>query len=339
MRLRLAAAVVAVAAAAFPAAASGEDGQRWSGHRFTVETRNLFVGFDVGAAMTGAVPPPLAWAALVASDPAGRAESWADEIAAERPDVVGLQEAVLVRTGPILDPAPAQTVAFDFLDLLLDALAARGLDYVPAAVVENLDAELPVFAPPTLLFDGRVTDRDVILVRADRQTGIPKTVESSSGNFATMLPPVSGITVERGWTAVDVKLHGRTVRVVNTHLEAFSQLVAAAQAVELVTGVAAGPGPTVLLGDFNAEPGEPAYGVLAAAGYADVWPAVGVGPGLTCCHDDLTPAIPFDERIDLVLTRGAITPLSARVIGDSPAASFPFFPSDHAGVVATLELD
>lgn len=339
MRLRLVAAAIAVVAAAFPAAASAEGGQQWSGHRITVETRNLFVGFDVGGVLAGAVPPPLAWTTLVASDPAGRAESWAAEIAAERPDVVGLQEVVLVRTGPILDPAPAQTVAYDFLDLLLDALAARGLDYVPAAVVENLDAELPVFAPPALVFDGRVTDRDVILVRADRQTGIVKTVASSSGNFTTMLPPVSGITVKRGWTAVDVKLHGRTVRVVNTHLEAFSQLVAAGQAVELLAGAAGGPGPTILLGDVNAEPGEPAYNVLAGAGYADVWPAVGTGPGLTCCHDDLTPAIPYDERIDLVFARGGITPLSARVIGDAPAGSFPFFPSDHAGVVATLELD
>jgi len=77
---------------------------------------------------------------------------------------------------------------------------------------------------------------------------------------------------------------------------------------------------------------------LAEAGYVDVWASVGSGPGRTCCHDDLTTAIPYDERIDLVLIRGGITPLSAHVIGDVPGSSFPFFPSDHAGVVATLAL-
>jgi hypothetical protein len=74
--------------------------------------------------------------------------------------------------------------------------------------------------------------------------------------------------------------------------------------------------------------------------FDDVWSAVGQGPGLTCCHDDLTPAIPYDERIDLVLVRGGISPVSAHVIGDVPAAAgFPFFPSDHAGVVATVEIN
>ena len=108
--------VVAVAGAG---AAQATDGQQWSGHRITVETRNLFIGFDAGAALIGAITPAQAWTTMLASDPAGRAESWADEIAAARPDVVGLQEAMLFRTGPIANPAPAETVAFDFVDLLV----------------------------------------------------------------------------------------------------------------------------------------------------------------------------------------------------------------------------
>ena len=339
MKGRLTTVALAIVFAATAATAQAGDGQQWSGHRITVESRNLFVGFDAGAALVGAITPAQAWTTLLASDPAGRAESWADEIAAARPDVVGLQEAMLFRTGPILNPAPAQTVAFDFVDLLLDALAARGLSYEAVAMIENLDVEVPVFAPPAFVFDARVTDRDVMLVRSDPQMGILKTSGAAAANFATMVPPVGGVPVERGWTAVDLTLHGRTVRVVNTHLEAFSPLVAAGQALELLAGPAAGPGPTILLGDFNAEPGEPAYAVLAGAGYADVWPAVGAGPGLTCCHDDLTPAIPYDERIDLVFVRGGISPVSADVIGDEAAAGFPFFPSDHAGVVATVEID
>lgn len=337
MRKRLAGLAASLVVVVAAGTAKAEDGQQWSGHRITVETRNLFVGFDAGALLVGAITPPQAWMTLLASDPAARAQAWADEIAAARPDVVGLQEAMLIRTGSFLDPAPATTVAFDFVELLLDALAERGLTYAAAATIENLDAEAPVFLLPAP-FDARVTDRDVLLVRAGRRTGNLKVLGTAAGNFLTMVPPVSGFVVKRGWTAADVKLHGRTVRIVNTHLEAFSPLVAAGQALELLAGVAGAPGPTILLGDFNAEPGDPAYGVLAAAGYVDVWTLVGEGPGLTCCHDDLTTSIPYDERIDLVLVRGGITPLSAHVIGDVPGTSFPFFPSDHAGVVATLEL-
>lgn len=337
MRKQLAGLAVVLVAAVAVGAANAEDGQQWSGHRITVETRNLFVGFDAGALLLGAITPAQAWTTLVASDPEGRAQSWADEIAAARPDVVGLQEATLIRTGPFLDPAPATTVAFDFVALLLDALAERGLTYAAVATIENLDAEAPVFLPPAP-FDARVTDRDVLLVRADRQTGNLKVPGTAAGNFQTMVPPVSGFTVKRGWTAADLKLHGRTVRVVNTHLEAFSPLVAAGQALELVAGAAGAPGPTILLGDMNAEAGEPAYNVFAGAGFVDVWPLVGSGAGLTCCHDDLTTSIPYDERIDLVFVKGGITPLSAHVIGDVPGPSFPFFPSDHAGVVATLAL-
>lgn len=337
MSRRFAALAALLAAFAAPAVQAA-DGNQWSGHRITVETRNLFVGFDAGAALTGAISPAEAWATMIASDPAGRAQAWADEIAAARPDVVGLQEVSLFRTGPILDPAPAETVAFDFLTLLLDALAERGLAYEAVAAVENIDVEFPLFAPPGLVVDARVTDRDVTLVRTDRRTGNLKVLGAAAGNFATTIPPFSGVTINRGWTGADVKLHGRTVRIVNTHLEAFSPLVAAGQAIELVAGVAAGPGPTILLGDFNAEAGQLAYNVLAGAGFVDVWPLVGSGPGLTCCHDDLTPAIPYDERIDLIFVKGGITPVSAHVIGNEPGSSFPFFPSDHAGVVATLSL-
>ncbi len=60
-----------------------------------------------------------------------RAAALAAEIEASRPDLIGLQEAVLVRTQAPADGAatPAGTVALDYVQLLLDALAARGLAY------------------------------------------------------------------------------------------------------------------------------------------------------------------------------------------------------------------
>jgi endonuclease/exonuclease/phosphatase family metal-dependent hydrolase len=326
--------MAALAAAGMAQADDG--GKQWSGHRITVETRNLFVGFDAAALTFGAITPAQAWTDVLLSDPEGRAEAWADEIVRTRPDVVGLQEATLYQTGPLLDPAPAATVAFDFVALLVDALAERGLTYVPVATVKNLVAEVPV-GPPFFL-DVRLTDRDVLLVRDDRETGRLKVLGAQSGNYAAALP-AGGLIFKRGWTSVDVELHGRTVRVVNTHLEAFHEGVRAAQASELLAGPGANPGPTILVGDFNSGPPAPTptYALLTSQ-FDDVWPAVGGGAGLTCCHDDLTPAIPYDSRIDLVLAEDGIAPVSAAVIGDVPAASFPYFPSDHAGVVATVEL-
>jgi endonuclease/exonuclease/phosphatase family metal-dependent hydrolase len=332
-RLVLAAAGVA-AALVFAGTARAEGDPR--AHRFTVETRNLFVGFDAGALLSGAITPQQAWSALVLSNPAGRAERWADEIAAAAPDVVGLQEVSLIRTGPLLNPAPATTVAFDFTDLLLDALAARGLKYTAVASVENIDAEAPV--GPPFFFDARVTDLDVLLVRGDGKHGRVKVLDASAANYATALP-FPPFLVKRGWTAADVKHQGRTVRVVNTHLEAFHEGVRLAQAAELLAGPGGNPGPTILLGDFNSGPPAPTptYGLLASA-FTDVWTAIGAGPGLTCCHPDLTPATPFSKRIDLVLVDGGIEPVEAEVIGTAATSSCPFYPSDHAGVVATVRL-
>jgi endonuclease/exonuclease/phosphatase family metal-dependent hydrolase len=336
MTRRLAVAAVAAAVGLVSAGAAAGAGERAASGRLTVETRNLFVGFDAGALLAGAITPAQAWSTLVLSNPAGRAERWADEIAAARPDVVGLQEAALIRTGPLLAAAPAATVAFDFVGLLLNALAARGLDYDAVATIENLDAEAPV--GPPFFFDARVTDRDVLLVRGDRKFGQVKVLDASAGRYAAALPQPPFL-VTRGWTAVDVKHRGRNARVVNTHLEAFHEGVRLAQAAELIAGPAANAGPTIVLGDMNSGPPAPTptYGLLAGA-FTDVWPVAGVGPGLTCCHPDLTPAAPFSKRIDLVLVDAGVAPLSAQVVGAAAAPAFPFYASDHAGVVATVKL-
>jgi hypothetical protein len=74
-----------------------------------------------------------------------RAQALAAEIAANDPDIVGLQEAVLLRTDTPADGAasPAENVLADYLDILLQALEAQGAHYAPVAVVTNADNELP----------------------------------------------------------------------------------------------------------------------------------------------------------------------------------------------------
>src|SRR5262245_1824573 len=165
--------VAAVAALAAPAAQADQPHPFSGDRQVTVMTRNLYLGTDLTPIFAAPSPPALfaavgaAWAQVQANDFPARAEALADEIAAAEPDLVGLQEAMLFRTDvPPDGPAtPAETVAYDFVDLLVAALAQRGLDYAPAASFTGTDAELPAGLPPTK--DVRLTDRVVVLVRDD----------------------------------------------------------------------------------------------------------------------------------------------------------------------------
>jgi endonuclease/exonuclease/phosphatase family metal-dependent hydrolase len=121
--------------------------------------------------------------------------------------------------------------------------------------------------------------------------------------------------------------------------------VQVAQAHELVNGPADTAMPTVIVGDVNASPVDPepsAYGELILAGLADAWIAAGEGNGLTCCQDDglLNATSSLDTRIDVVLLRGDVAARAITVVGASSddRTTSGLWPSDHAGVVATLEV-
>ncbi len=75
-------------------------------------------------------------------------------------------------------PAPAEDQVgvpnatetdYDFLEILLDALAAQDQDYVPVVIGERADVEAPSFTGlgSADARDIRLTMRDVILLRAD----------------------------------------------------------------------------------------------------------------------------------------------------------------------------
>jgi endonuclease/exonuclease/phosphatase family metal-dependent hydrolase len=255
-----------------------------------------------------------------------RAQAIAAEVGARRPEVIGLQEVEVIRTDTPADGSatPAETVLYDYLDILLAALTARGLHYAPAAVVQNSDTELPT----ALGFDVRATDRDVILVRTDLRRADLKWRNPQAANFATnlIIPTLGGpITLLRGWTALDLKIRGKKFRVVNTHLEPFHPGVQVAQAMELLGGAGATSRPTLFMGDFNSRAdmtGSPTYGILRAAGFDDAWSDEHPGdPGLTCCWEAhlLSPVPPFDERIDLVLHRGGFMTISSEIVGENAA--------------------
>jgi endonuclease/exonuclease/phosphatase family metal-dependent hydrolase len=316
-------------------------------------TRNLYLGGDIAPVAAATSLPDLAarvaqlFTTVQATDFPARAKVLAREVRDADPTLIGLQEVSLWRKGPpgVLDgPAtPATTVVYDFLQSLQTELAALGLQYTAVVVQSTVDAE----APSALGFDVRLTQRNAILVKGGIAPADLTLSNVTSGLYATFLniPTVAGpIADRRGWTAVDVTANRRTFRFINTHLDSTVPGIRAAQANELVSGPANTALPVVLVGDLNSGPGEPApsaYTNLLSAGFDDSWTQANRrDPGLTCCHAEnlLNPTPTFTTRLDHVLTYPRLKAIHARLVGVDPANRTPagLWPSDHAGIVATL---
>jgi hypothetical protein len=331
-----------------------------NGPQITVMTRNLYLGGDINrvlAPSNAQTPIPVSvaqtWAMVQQTNFAERARAIATEIATTRPHLIGLQEVTLFRIqnpGDFLtgNTTPATTVALDQLAILLDALNAKGLTYLPVAIAEGIDVELPmVTGQTTPLADIRLTDREVILARADVQiTNV--IVKKFNATLPVSLGEVS-ISIPRAWASVDATLQGRTLRFVTTHLETgVAEPIQRLQASELLQTLASTTIPTLLVGDFNSDARgttTQTYQNLINAGLIDVWNAVNPNdPGLTGSQQEDLRNSPsaLNRRIDLIFTRATdnLTPLSAQVVGDKETDRTPsaMWPSDHAGVVATLRL-
>lgn len=279
-----------------------------------------------------------------------RAAAIAAQVAAHRPDLIGLQEAVLVRTqAPPDGPAtPATTVALDYVEILLDALAARGQHYEVVVQAINFDAELP----SALGFDVRHTDRDVILARVDARAPDLAFTNVQAGVFATNCAVPSAAlgptTFRRGWASVDVKVRHQTFRFVSTHLEGAclqaTPAIQQAQALDLLGGPASTDMPLVLVGDLNSagDGTGTAYNKLIAAGFTDAAVAAGTGNSYTCCQapDLSNPTSLFDRRIDFIVSRGPFKVLGTQLVGEQAAdrTATGRWPSDHAGVVTRFRL-
>jgi hypothetical protein len=336
---------------------------RAAGDEITVMTRNLYQGADLGPVIAAQTQTEflLAVAAVLtearATDLSGRMQAIAAEIDRARPDLIGLQEAVLWRTQSPADFSPtpnATSVEADLLQLLLSALAARGLKYDVVAVQDGFDVEAPGLFP-TGLIDVRLTQREVILAR---HSAPMKLTNPQSGQYAARItiPTIIGVPVSLpwAWASVDVRSHDHAFRFATTHLDSVSGAIQQAQASEFLAGPGDTPLPIVWVGDFNSDadgtpitgvpPATATYGSIIAAGFEDTWVAKHPSdPGLTCCHDAdlLNPTSSLTERIDLILTRGDISVEEAGRVGDDPAERLPsgLWPSDHAGVVVSLELE
>jgi endonuclease/exonuclease/phosphatase family metal-dependent hydrolase len=334
--------------------------------KVTVMTRNLYLGTDLIPIASQPSEAAFEQAAtrgfnnVKATDFRKRATLLAREIKRRRPDLIGLQEVALWRTGP-KDGVRSneRTVAFDWLALLRRALRRAGLRYRVGGVQREFDLSAPTSAG----FDVRLTMRDAILVK--RRPGL-EVLRRRGENFKNLLVfpiPALGISVpvKRGWVYADLKLGHRRFRFVDTHLEAYGASFRLAQARELIAhgGPAHSGRRLILVGDLNSDPkgdlsgmDEPApYDALTAFGLRDTWRLVHPqNKGYACClkhkgADGLPdlrdpPPFPADQRIDHVLIGGRVRALAAHRVGLDPRnrTASGIWPADHGGVVTTLRL-
>jgi endonuclease/exonuclease/phosphatase family metal-dependent hydrolase len=355
-----------VAAAVLVLAGCGDDDGR--DDRFQALSLNMYIGFGQDVLSGDLTDPDRLAAALQRAlatfqqtDAQARIGAMARFIAAEQPDVVGLQEvvAVILTRGT---PDTSDDAAFiDFLEDLQEGIQrGAGLRYRAFVNVNNvLEGRLNILGR---LEPFRLTEADVVLVHPDLQaqqigTGLSFMARMPIGRVWTEQGLVERRLV-RGAQHVRVTKRGRGVDVFNTHLEIFGEMgeglpFQEAQAAELVDYIAtqtagAADRDVVLIGDMNNVSGSLTHSLLTGAGLVDTFAAAGAGAGLTCCQSgDLSNVqSTATVRIDYVFFRpgsGAALELrESRVVLDSrvprSVGTGQVWPSDHFAVLAEFAL-
>jgi len=156
------------------------------------------------------------------------------------------------------------------------------------------------------------------------------------------------IDLDRNRSAIRVLIRlpgGATVLFAATHLHHVpaDESVRDEQAGRLIDWLDAAPGADaqVLVGDFNAEPDEPACVRLRAAGFRSAYAeANGADPPVTWPSGIQAPGMDTDGDpgcLDYIWLRGKVRATDARLAFDRPAVGDPtLYPSDHLGIEAHL---
>ena len=138
---------------------------------------------------------------------------------------------------------------------------------------------------------------------------------------------------------------GATLDFVVTHLHhvVADESAREEQAKALASWLAPLTGSLVVVGDFNAEPVEPAYRVMRDAGFRSAsFEANGVEPAVTWPSGIEAPGKDVDGEpgcLDYIWVRGPIAVESCRLAFDRPAADDPtLYPSDHFGLAARIRV-
>jgi hypothetical protein len=245
----------------------------------TVMSRNLYLGADVGIAL-GLLPdlPAAAqfmWDQVAATDFDSRVGLLAAEAVTIEPDVISLQEATTWACRPA--PWRGPETVYDFTEQFLEATRAAGAGYV-VAERDGGRALNPGYAIPAIPWLSTVTDpdtfqplfgtdsadcgftiADALLVREDLAGDVLAAGTSEYEERYAVVPVV--FTIDRGYAWADLAVAGTTVRVVTTHLESLwsegVETPSAIQARQLLEDLSTTTVPTVVVGDFNADPRDP----------------------------------------------------------------------------------
>jgi endonuclease/exonuclease/phosphatase family metal-dependent hydrolase len=312
------------------------------GERIRVATYNLYLGADLELLLldgSGTNDPQATFDEVrrqleVTAFP-GRVDALAAAIAREAPDLVGLQEVCLwCADGEVL---------WDYEAELLAALARQGVGYEHVVGQRTFHGwgNIPSDAGDVRL---DLAGSNTVLRRSDSKVTVGTTASGLYGNAFTV--PASGFdleaTLDRGWSAARcTTADGASFVFVDTHTEAYDDAARDIQRDELLSSLTDQAEAVVIVGDFNAVPGT----IGMPAGFVDAWVAAGnpsEGPAAaTCCQagDLRNEESTLHERIDYVWVRGASV-VSATRVGARPEGrtAEQLWPSDHAGVVAELEL-
>ena len=311
----------------------------------SVMSRNLYLGADI-IKLVGA--PDVAGEQLQVAALLGtvertnfpvRAKALAQEIATTRPDIIGLQE--VARYYRSVDATPGQAATrplYDWMALLQKQLRARRQSYRIAAEQTELDITVPSADGYGL----RLKLGNAVLVRTGKGARISG-VKRLSGLFKDQLQvqlPSGRVDLHRGYAGIDGKVAGRSFRFLDPHAEAYSAAAAKGQFQQLLAGAAKSTRlPIIIAGDFNSDPAdaEPnAYRAITDAGFVDTGRRVA-----TCCQNETlsNPASELKTWIDHIVIRPRAKLLSTRIFGNRPSDRIGgLWPSDHAGVIATMRL-
>jgi endonuclease/exonuclease/phosphatase family metal-dependent hydrolase len=181
---------------------------------------------------------------------------------------------------------------------------------------------------------GRPEYGNSILVREPLMAGDPERVDLGRDRSATRIP----LELPGGGRLVFAVTHLHHLVPDNAIRDEQTRGV-----VDWLDGAVDGTDATIVVGDFNADPAEPAYARMVGAGFRSAFAeANGAEPAVTWPSGLQGPAIDDDGEpgcLDYIWMRGAVRVVSARLVFDRPQVDDPgLYPSDHFGVAAQVEI-
>ncbi len=263
---------------------------------FTVMSRNIYLGADVGVALDLIPDMPAAaqfmWDQVTKNDFSKRSIALATEIQSYKPDVIGLQEATIWYCKK--NAWSKKVAVFNFTDQLLEAL---GGDYVLASK-DGKTAFNPGYSINPIPFLTMVKDPtrfqklfgqdkaacgfqigDALAIKKELSAQVINVGNTEYEASYSIIPTL--MTIYRGYTWADIAIQNIPVRFISTHLESIwdenKVPNSAKQAAQLIEDVSETNMPLVVIGDFNSDPRDPR-------------PANAANPGLQPTASDECPA-------------------------------------------------